>query len=180
MLSANLWSNRRREKKSEGEEGQRQGLLKYSRRPRHSRICPRWAQKSEHAATLSWSLRPGWDHESRRPTGRRRRKKKKRRRSAWGDLREAEVVFQPQLSHDPVTLTDHKLLCISLTDEWSACQQGREAFSLSLFLSLCSGESVAVCASASVCVFGPVCVPEFLQSSRWGQPRGGVCCGLIN
>lgn len=157
MLSANLWSNRRREKKREGEKGQSQGLLKYSRRLCHSRICPRRAQKSEHAAALSLSLRLGWDHhESTRPAGR-RKKKKRRRRSAWGDLRDAEVVFHPQLSHDPVTLTDHKLLCISLTDEWSACQQGREALSLSPSLSALRRVCGCVCICICVCIWACVC-----------------------
>ncbi len=179
MLSANLWSNRRRKKKSEGEEGQRQGLLKYGCRPCHSRICPRWAQKSEHRSDTK-SLRLGWDHhESRRPTG--RRKKKEEAEECMGRSKgsrsciSATTVPWPGDPHRPqasVYQSDGRI------ERLSAGEGGFLSFSLSLSLS--SGETVAVCASASVCVFGPVCVPEFLQSSRWGQPRGGVCCGLIN
>lgn len=116
-------------------------------------------------------MRSSWEQN----TGGRRKKKKRRRRNAWGDLRDTEVVFHPQLSHDPVTLTDHKLLCISLTDEWSACQQGREALSLSL--SLCAQESLWLCVHLHLCVYLGLCV--FLNSCRvHGEASPVVECAV--
>lgn len=89
-----------------------------------------------------------------RKSGRRRR-----RRRAWGDLREAEVVFQPQLSHDPPTFTDHKLLCIGLTDEWSVCQQGRRRSARGVRSAL-----RRACVHLHLCVYSGLCV--FLNSCR--------------